>query len=100
MNKISRSKKNSVKNNALLDRISDLYPDALKMDGYDDCIIGICHVFAKDGQKSIIAYSKEKVIARLMVDGMSYEEALEFHDFNQSGAYVGENTPCFIEENP
>ena len=29
---------------------------------------------------------------------MSRDEALEFFDFNVSGAYVGENTPVFLED--
>jgi len=29
-------------------------------------------------------------------DGMSYEEAIEYFDFNVTGAYVGEHTPMFI----
>jgi hypothetical protein len=33
---------------------------------------------------------------------MTYEEAVEYHEFNQAGAYVGELTPVFIVriENP
>ena len=29
-------------------------------------------------------------------DGMSYEDAIEFFDFNMIGAWVGEFTPIFI----
>ena len=29
---------------------------------------------------------------------MDYEEAVEFFDFNVTGAYVGENTPVFLED--
>ncbi len=36
------------------------------------------------------------MIAKLMTDGMSEEEAEEFFDYNQLGSYVGEQTPCFI----
>lgn len=44
----------------------------------------------------IIAYSYEKVIKKLMKDGMSLAEAIEFFDFNQAGAWMGPTTPCFI----
>jgi hypothetical protein len=27
---------------------------------------------------------------------MSYEEALEYYEYNQLGAYVGERTPAFL----
>ena len=44
----------------------------------------------------IICYNKEKVIQKLMSDGCSYEEAIEYHEFNQLGAWLGDGTPCFI----
>ena len=72
---------------------NDVQP--LVMDGYNDCIIGICHRF---GQASIIAYDKKLVIRKLMIrDEMSEEEAEEFFNFNQIGGWHGEYTPCFIE---
>ena len=30
-------------------------------------------------------------------DGMSHEEAVEFFEFNTKGAYLGPNTPIFID---
>ena len=30
-------------------------------------------------------------------DGMTYQEAVEWIEFNTISAYVGENTPIFIE---
>jgi hypothetical protein len=68
----------------------------LTMDGYDDCILGVVERF---GIEPIICYDKNKVIGRLMDDGLTYDEALEFFEFNQIGAWVGEKTPCFITLN-
>lgn len=69
--------------------------DMTMMDGYDDCIVGVCTRF---GQPPIVAYDRGKVIQKLMMDdGMEYEEAEEFFAFNQLGAWAGEQTPCFIE---
>tara|TARA_Y100000310_G_C20558236_1_gene751671 strand:+ start:874 stop:1185 length:312 start_codon:yes stop_codon:yes gene_type:complete len=43
-------------------------------------------------------YSKEKVIEVFVKrDGMTWEEAVEFFDFNVGGSYMGEQTPLFIE---
>jgi len=64
------------------------------MDGYDDCIIGIGSRF---GCEPFIVYDIKKVLAKLQADGMTYEEAVEFHEFNQAGAWVGPHTPAFIE---
>jgi hypothetical protein len=75
------------------DELAEIDPDLLLMDGFDDCIIGICEAF---GSVPVVAYDYDKVIATLQSDGMTYEEAVEYHEFNQAGAYVGERTPVFI----
>ena len=68
----------------------------LKMDGFNDCIEGIVERF---GQNDIVCYNKEKVIEKLMSDGeSSYEEAMEYYEFNQLGAWVGDGTPCFLDK--
>ena len=69
--------------------------DALLMDGFDDCILGILERFGID--QLIVVYDREKVIAKLIDrDGMTHEEALDFYYFNQLGAWVGEKTPAFL----
>jgi hypothetical protein len=78
---------------SIRDELAEIDPDLLLMDGFDDCIIGICESF---GGESVVAYDYGKVIAQLESQGMTYEEAVEFHEFNQAGAYVGERTPVFI----
>ncbi len=70
--------------------------DLMVMDGYDDCIVGVVERF---GQSPIVCYDREKVIAANMKDGMDYEEAVEFFEFNQIGAWLGDSTPCFLSEN-
>ena len=68
--------------------------EALTADGFDDAIIGIGE---RCGQPSLVAYDRDKCIQVLMDrDGMDYEEAVEFFDFNVAGAWMGENTPIFI----
>lgn len=66
----------------------------LTMVGYDDCIIGVCTRF---GQEPIVAYDRAKVIAKLMAEGLTEEDAEEWFQFNQIGGWYGEMTPCFIE---
>lgn len=74
--------------------LSDAYgEDMLIMDGYDECIAGVCLRF---GQEPIIIYDRSKVITRLVKMGMTEEEAEEFHEFNQMGAWVGDRTPAFL----
>ena len=68
--------------------------EMLTADGFDDAIIGVSERF---GRSPVIAYDKDKCIQGLMDrDGMDYEEAMEFFDFNVIGAWVGDGTPEFI----
>ena len=65
----------------------------LKADGFDKAFIGVCH---RAGQEPVIAYDYHKCIAVLVEDqNMSYDEAVEYFQFNVAGAYVGEYTPAF-----
>jgi hypothetical protein len=63
------------------------------MTGYDDCVIGVC---TRYGQEPIIAYSYEKVIEKLVTEGMAHDEAVEWFEFNMIGAWIGNKTYCFI----
>jgi hypothetical protein len=67
--------------------------DTLLMDGYDDCLEGICIRF---GQDPIAIYDYDKVINKLMEDGLSEVDATEWFEYNMIGAWVGEKTPAFI----
>jgi hypothetical protein len=68
--------------------------EMLTADGLDAAIIG---VGARCGQPDIVAYDVEKVLEILVArDGMSYEEALEFYEFNIEGAWVGDQTPLWV----
>lgn len=84
--------------NPTLDAIEEYNPNALKAEGFDDAIIGIA---SRCGQNDIIAYDVSKCLTILQErDGMDYEEALEFFEYNVIGAYMGENTPIFINTQP
>ena len=63
-------------------------------DGFDDAIIGIAE---RINLGPVVAYSVEKIIDIMITrDGMTYEDAYEYFDYNIRGAWVGENTPIFI----
>jgi len=64
-------------------------------DGFDDAIVGVGNVF---GGKLCAIYDTDLIVKQCMKDGMEYDEALEFFDFNIAGAYVGEQTPIFIHK--
>ena len=79
------------------EEIAEINPDALLCDGFDEAIIGIAD---RINLNSVVAYSVEKII-EIMVerDNMTYEEALEYYEYNILGSWVGENTPIFITTN-
>lgn len=68
-------------------------PDALFADGFDDAILGI----AERAGEHLVAYDIDKCIEVLVGQGMTFEEAREYFDFNVVAAYVGEGTPIFVD---
>ena len=69
--------------------------EILKVDGFDDCIVG---TVSRCTSNTILCYDVQKMITKMMErDGMSYEDAREYYEFNILGAWVGEGTPMFLE---
>ena len=69
--------------------------EALVCDDLEGALIGMACNPANGN--TIAVYDRNKCIDERMKQGMSYEEACEFHSFNTEGAYVGPKTPLFIE---
>lgn len=77
-----------------LDIIHEQNPEAVTADGFESAIIGVANRF---GMEPVVAYDYDKCIEVLVKrDGMTYEEAIEFFEFNVTGAWVGEGTPVFV----
>mgnify|MGYP001460319539 FL=1 len=66
----------------------------LLADGFDAALIGTGE---RCGQPTLAVYDREKCIEILQGQGMSYDEAQEYFDFNVVGAWVGEQTPIFVD---
>tara|TARA_B110000858_G_C17490600_1_gene331398 strand:+ start:156 stop:410 length:255 start_codon:yes stop_codon:yes gene_type:complete len=77
----------------MLEQIVEKYSDEdiLKADGFDDAVIGVCEDFNSPPR---LVYSVSKCLDILMED-MDEMEAMEYFDYNVSGAYVGEKTPVW-----
>lgn len=81
---------------SLEDKLLDIgVEDALVMDGYDDCVLGVLERF---GMEPIVLYDKAKVIDKIvsLSPGGSREEAVEYYEFNQLGGWHGDKTPGFV----
>lgn len=71
------------------------YKELLFADGFDKAILGVAWSYDKP---LAVAYDKDKCIKILMErDGMNEADASEFFTYNVEGAYVGEQTPVFVE---
>ena len=78
--------------------IEELYgddePDILFADGFDPAISGVVW----DGERTRVVYETESILEILTVrDGMTYEEAVEYFDYNIAGSHMGEYTPLYLE---
>jgi hypothetical protein len=65
----------------------------LLADGLDEAFIGIGWQF----NTPLAVYDRDKCIEILESQGMTPEEAQEYFYYNTQGAYVGEQTPIFLE---
>ena len=81
--------------NEILNSIIENYPDEdiLKVDGFDDAVIGI------ELNTMKLVYDVSKMIDILISPDMDYLEAVEYLEFNTFCAYVGEKTPIFVTTN-
>jgi hypothetical protein len=77
-------------NEYFMERLAD--SDALLADGFEDALIGVT-----EGMRCVAVYDYKKCLEVLMKrDGMTYSDAIEYMDYNVTGAYVCEMTPVFI----
>jgi hypothetical protein len=79
-----------------MDFIAVWAPDAMVMDGFDDCVVGVADSF---GQPTRIVYDREAILMKLVKkDGMTKDEALDWIEYNMIGSYVGEAMPLFLSK--
>jgi len=75
--------------------IWNVNPEMLFADGFDEALIGTGDRFGFSGPVAV--YDMDKCFEILVVrDGMEYEEAVEYFEFNVIGAWVGDGTPIFV----
>jgi len=95
---------------ATLDEIIAVDEELLIADGYNDAIIGYAETH--EGEKMVL-YDSDKCIAVLQkdfeketkernpektqeaIDQETYQDAVEYFEYNTIGAYVGDKTPAF-----
>ena len=65
-------------------------------DGLESSFVGVAMRFGWD--QPVAVYDITAVITGLESSGMTRDEAAEFFEYNIRGAYVGDQTPIFIEK--
>lgn len=64
------------------------------LDGLDDAIIGVGRIHT---QPTRVVYDYHKILEILMErDGASYEDAVEFFDYNIGCLWCGDDTPIIL----
>jgi hypothetical protein len=74
--------------------LENIGQSALLMDGFDEALIG----FSKRINEPLLAVYKWQRMVQILKnrDKMSYEEAVEYIEYNCIGAWIGEQTPIIV----
>jgi formylmethanofuran dehydrogenase subunit E len=65
--------------------------ECLTADGFDEALVGCTY-----GANVVAVYDINKMIEILIAEGMEYDDAVEFIEYNIVGAYMGEKTPQYV----
>jgi len=89
---VKKSKRVPKKIDDMLDQIHEMNDKALFPTGYELAVIGYVERF---GMEPLVLVDRDKMLQMLVDEGMTYEESVEYYEFNIIGAWMGEGTPCF-----
>ena len=65
----------------------------VKADGFDDCIIGCAY---RENGELVAVYDEDKILGKIMAQGMEEFEAKEFYVYNIVSCWMGDKTPLFV----
>ena len=77
------------------EELAEWNPDALAVDGLDGAIVGYGQQFP---DAPVLVYNYDKCVQVFMGQGMSWEEAVEWMEYNVVNAYHGKGTPIFMRK--
>lgn len=87
-----------------VDYTQEANPDALFADGLESACIGHTEIWEKHpeggaSRRTLVVYSKQKIMKHLIEnEGMDSNDAEEYAEYNIYSAYMGENTPLYVDE--
>jgi hypothetical protein len=69
---------------------------AILFDGYEQAFIGLSHRY---GQPPLVVYSYKKCIEiNMKRDGMDYDGAVEWFEYNAMRTWAGKHTPIILQD--
>jgi hypothetical protein len=77
------------------EEIEQWYPEQgiILHDGLDEALIGV----TENGSVACACYGYERIMNILCRrDGMTWEEAVEYIEYNYNNAYIGDGTPVIV----
>jgi hypothetical protein len=76
------------------DALKEMEENTLLIDGFDEAFLGFSQ---RINEPTLAVYSYDGLVKVCMErDGMEWEEAVEYVDYNIVGAWVGEQTPIIV----
>lgn len=66
----------------------------IRLTGFDHCILGVIDSFE---QIPRICYSRTRILETLQKE-MSYEDAVDYYEYNILNVHFGEHNPVFLDE--
>lgn len=65
------------------------------INSFDNCLLGITDEWRNF---PVVIYSKSKMIDEMISMGYTFDDAVEYLEYNVWGAYQGEGTPIFCND--
>lgn len=79
----------------IIAELSDLNPDAVLFDGMDSALIGVGYI---GGNEPVAVYSRAKIYAKLLADGLCRDDADEYYNGRFAMLRAGELTPVIVDD--
>lgn len=73
--------------------LDDVYEGMVVLDGFNDCILGR---ITQSQTEPKILYSIKCILSKLIADGMTFDEAYDYFEFNILGLNGQESFPAFL----
>lgn len=83
----------SLQTQKILEWIDETFEIIVYPDGFEDCIVGVAEKF---GGPPVAVLDLEKILSKLRKEGMTYEKAIEYFEYNILGSYLGDQTPVYM----